>query len=73
MPQAGDSSAVNGGMDLAALLDVEPWARVHAFNCLRHIFTDSNLTVDTSGYFADGLKVRIPVAADMRFRLHCST
>jgi hypothetical protein len=52
--EAGPGAA--GG--LAALLDEEPWAAVHAFNCLRHTFNDSNLAVDTSGFFAEGIQVR---------------
>ena len=36
----------------------EPFPRVHAFNCLRCVFTDSQLSVDTSGYFAEGVEVR---------------
>ena len=55
---AAAGSSISQPPSLASLLDSEPWARVHAFNCLRHIFNDSNLTVDTSGYFAEGIQVQ---------------
>jgi hypothetical protein len=42
---------------LTHVLDAEPWPIVHAFNCMRHIFNDSNLAVDTSGHFAEGMQV----------------
>ena len=40
-----------------ARLEADPWPLVHAFNILRHTFNDSNLAVDTSGYFAMGIQV----------------
>ncbi|KAG1680341.1 hypothetical protein FOA52_015431 [Chlamydomonas sp. UWO 241] len=45
--------------DLSALLDEQPWAAVHAFNCLRYTFNDAALAVDTSGFFAEGIQVCI--------------
>lgn len=35
----------------------EPWPRVHAFNCLRHLYNDSTLAIDTSGYYSQGVQV----------------
>ncbi|KAK9830510.1 hypothetical protein WJX72_012147 [[Myrmecia] bisecta] len=55
---------LHGGM--SALLDLagdtaqaEPWPRVHAFNVLRMAFNDKNLAMDSSGFFAEGLKTAI--------------
>ncbi|GAX83456.1 hypothetical protein CEUSTIGMA_g10881.t1 [Chlamydomonas eustigma] len=53
-------SAAQSPIDtLTGILDAEPWPSVHAFNCLRHTFNDSNLAVDTSGYFAEGMQLCI--------------
>ena len=44
--------------DLKAPLPPNP-AQVHAFNCLRMIFTDTDLSVDTQCHCAEGLRVSI--------------
>ncbi|KAF6263138.1 putative death-receptor fusion protein-domain-containing protein [Scenedesmus sp. NREL 46B-D3] len=43
----------------------EPWPRVHAFNCLRCVFNDAALAMDTSGFHAAGVAAAIRgMAAD---------
>ncbi|KAK9862251.1 hypothetical protein WJX84_009332 [Apatococcus fuscideae] len=37
----------------------EPWACVHALNCLRMAFNHSDLALDSSGFFAQGMQTAI--------------
>ena len=66
--RAGTSCAPSGLTDLgmADLLQVagdktsiEPWPRVHAFNCLRMAFSDNEISNDTSKFYASGIQVSI--------------
>ena len=49
-----NESTASGTEDDAA--DVQPWPRVHAFNCLRTVFDSAALAADASGFFAEGIE-----------------
>ncbi len=57
----------------AELPGAEYWPRVHAFNLLRLAFTESQLSLDTSGYFAGAwlvLLVQVRDGCALRAAVH---
>ena len=61
-PQRSDSAAGQAA--------VQPWPRVHAFNCLRVLFDSATLSADASARFADGVQacVEAMTAAEWEVR-----
>lgn len=60
-PSAGDAGIV--------LNVLSYFPRVHALNMLSKVFNDSELATDTSGFYADGLKLAIRGFADERWEV----
>lgn len=59
------------GTALGAAPPEDPCPRVHAFNCLRMIFNDTDLSVDTQSYCAEGLRVSSAQPGDPSTTCEC--
>lgn len=57
VPGASGDRERQGAAEGEEFVVTERWHAVHAFNVLRHIFTERSLSVDVSGFLSAGVEV----------------
>ncbi|MEW5310713.1 MAG: hypothetical protein WDW38_002483 [Sanguina aurantia] len=59
VPGASGDKERQGAADSGGFVVTERWHAVHAFNVLRHIFTERSLSVDVSGFLSAGVEASL--------------